>query len=315
MIFAKTKSKTQTLGLALGSGGARGWAHVGALRALREANLEPDVIAGTSAGSIVAAGYASGQLHALDQIADALDWRLIARLFVEFGFQKDGLIKGTHVMRFLKEIIPVETFESLRIPVAIVATDLEREKEVVFNTGSVHHAIRASIAIPGVFTPVMHGRHVLADGGLVNPVPVSVARALGATKVIAIDINTHLSAFPEKPVAADEPAEFLTPERYATLVRFISPEYVERITRTFDSWRRKRQLAAQAPKPPTVFTILTRTFRLYENTLTRTQLVHTPPDLLITPPVGHIPTLDFAHARETIDIGYRATLKALESGI
>jgi len=271
--FTKTKSKTRVLGLALGSGGARGMAHVGVLRALREADLEPDVIAGTSAGSIVAAAYASGRLNVLEQLAEVVDWRLVARLFFEFGFKKDGLLRGTRIMRFLGEIIPAENFEMFRIPTAIVATDLQNEAEVVFQSGPVHHAIRASIAIPGVFTPVPHEGRLLADGGLVNPVPVSAARALGATHVIAVDINTRQGETAQVEGKAD------------------------------------------AQKTPSLFTVLTRSFRLYENTLTRAQLLQSPPELLVAPPVGHIPTLDFLHAREAVSAGYYATLNALEKGI
>jgi len=270
MSFIKTKSKTRVLGLALGSGGARGMAHVGVLRALREADLEPDVIAGTSAGSIVAAAYASNRLNVLEQLAEVLDWRLVAKLFFEFGFKKDGLLRGTRIMQFLGEIIPAEDFGALRIPAAIVATDLENETEVVFQSGSVHHAIRASIAIPGVFTPVSHEGRLLADGGLVNPVPVSAARALGATNVIAVDINTSTM-----------------------------------------NGSKMLPLQSQGEKPPSLFTILTRSFRLYENTITRAQLRQSPPDILVAPPVGHIPTLDFLHAREAISAGYHATLEAL----
>ena len=271
MMFAKTKSKTRVLGVALGSGGARGWAHVGVLRALAEADMEPDVLAGTSAGAIVAAAHASGRLKALEDLADTLDWRTVAKLFVEFGFPKDGLLKGRRVAEFLRELIPAESFGSLRIPTAMVAVDLQDEREVVFQSGPLHHAIRASIAIPGIFTPVPHEGHLLADGGLVNPVPVSVARRMGATKVIAVDINTRQGGI------AEEPRE-------------------------------------DAPKP-TLFTVLTRTFRLYENTITRTLLQQSPPDILIAPRVGHIPTLDFARGREIIGEAYHETLKIIGGGI
>ena len=270
MIFAKTQSKTRVLGLALGSGGARGFAHVGVLRALREAGLEPDVVAGASAGAIAATAYASGRLNALEEIAETLDWRLVAGLFLEFGIPRDGLVKGVRVMRFLDELIPAERFESLGVPVAIVAADLEAESEVVFTRGPLHPAIRASIAIPGVFTPVPHEGRLLADGGLVNPVPVSAARALGATHVIAVDINTQRGG--------GEPAEPAGPQ-----------------------------------KTPSFFNVLTRSFRLYENAITRLQLLQTPPDLLIAPAVGHIPALDFTHARECVEAGRAAAFAALDA--
>ena len=266
----KTKSKTRVLGLALGSGGARGLAHVGVMRALRESGLEPDVIAGTSAGSIVGAAYAAGRMDALEEVLDSMDWRVVAGLFIEFGFNKDGLLKGTRVMKFLKEVIPTENFGALKIPLAMVATDLDGEREFVFRAGPVHHAMRASIAIPGVFTPVQHEGRLLADGGLVNPVPVSVARAMGATHVIAVDINTRCGKISDDEKDAD-----------------------------------KRRAV------PSVFTILTRSFRLYENALTRALLEQSPPDILIAPPVGHVQALDFLHAKPCVHEGYVAAMRAI----
>ena len=307
--FAKTKSKTRVLGLALGSGGARGLAHVGVLRALREADLEPDVIAGTSAGAIVAAAYASGRLGALEGIAEELDWRLIAGLFIEFGIPRDGLLKGARVMRFLRDIIPAENFEALRIPAAVVAADLDAEGEMVFTSGPLHHAIRASIAIPGVFTPVAHNGRLLADGGLVNPVPVSAARALGATRVIAVDINTRQGEFPP-PDDSDEPRgmdALLTPERLAALNNFPLAK------RALENWQARRERASKEPKPANLLTVLTRSFRLCENTITRVLLEKMPPDLLVTPAVGHVPTLDFTHAQHCIEAGYEATFEALKN--
>ena len=313
MIFAKTKSKTRVLGLALGSGGARGLAHIGVLRALREADLEPDVIAGASAGAIVAAAYASGRLNALGEIAETLDWRLVAGLFIEFGIPRDGLVKGVRVMRFLRDIIPAENFNALRIPTAVVAADIDAEAEAVFTSGPLHHALRASIAIPGVFTPVPHNGRLLADGGLVNPVPVSAARALGATHVIAVDINTRRGSFPpvEKPVEPGGVEALLTPERLGALDRFIP---ATRMKNALENWRAQRRAATPAPRPANLFAVLTRSFRLYENTITRVLLGHSPPDLLVAPAVGHVPTLDFTLARACMDEGRDAMFKALDGG-
>ena len=310
MMFVKTKSRTRVLGLALGSGGARGFAHVGVLRALREADLEPDVIAGASAGAIAAAGYASGRLGALEEIAETMDWRLVAGLLFEFGIQRDGLLKGTRVMRFLRDVIPAENFHALRIPCAVVAADLDAESEVVFTSGALHHALRASIAIPGVFTPVPHDGRLLADGGLVNPVPVSAARALGATHVIAVDVNTRQGVFPpvEKPAEPAGLDALLTPGRLDALDRFIP---ASRVKNALDAWQARRR----APRPPTFFNVLTRSFRFYENTITRMRLRQTPPDLLVAPAVGHAPTLDFTNAGPCVEEGRRAMFAALGEGV
>lgn len=321
MFHIKTKSKTRVLGVALGSGGARGWAHVGVLRALKEADVEPDVIAGTSAGAIAAAAYASGNLHVLDDIADSFDWRLIARLFIEFGFPRDGLLTGRRIVKFIKELIPNETFESLRIPTAVVATDLDLEEEFLFTGGAdLHLALRASFAIPGVFTPVRHNGRLLADGGLVNPVPVTACRRLGATKVVAVDVNTLQGVSAPEPPAHHDYFSYLeallTPERLAAFERFIPVERLLRFKRMVKTRRMRRSAAAAtAARTQSIFMILTRTIRLYENEISRCHLLQTPPDVLITPPVGHVPTLDFSLARQTIVDGYNAALDAIDKGL
>lgn len=178
------------IGLALGSGGARGFAHLGVLRALREAGLEPGLVAGCSMGALVGLGAATGQVEDMIRFAQELDWRKALRYFVEARLPKSGLLDGGRVMEFIGRYCRGRRIEDLPMPYAAVATDLAKGAEAVLDTGPADEAVRASIAIPGLFTPVKRGRRYLVDGGLVNPVPVNVARRMGAAFVVAVDV-TH----------------------------------------------------------------------------------------------------------------------------
>jgi NTE family protein len=183
----KTKKKRA---LVLGSGGARGWAHIGVLKALEELECKPDIVVGTSIGAIVAAIHAAGALKEAEKIAASIDWKQVARLFFEVNIPRSGLLKGQRIIELLRSLIQVKRIDQLPIPYAAVATDLRLEKEVVMTEGDLFKALRASFSIPGVFTPVEHAKgQWLVDGGLVNPLPVSVAREMGATHVVGVDIN------------------------------------------------------------------------------------------------------------------------------
>ena len=204
------------IGLALGSGGARGGAHLGVLQALAELGIRPHCIAGTSIGALVGAFAAAGRADRLFDLAERFaDWRELGRFFFEVSPALDGLYDGKRVMRELSDLLGVETFEALPTPFAAVATDLLTGREAVFTAGPLARAIRASIAIPGVFRPVHDGTRLLVDGGLSNPVPVTACRALGADFVIAVDI----AQLPSNPATPASPP--LTPPLADILVRTI----------------------------------------------------------------------------------------------
>jgi len=177
------------LGIALGSGGARGLAHIGVLEELAGLGIEPDVVAGTSIGSMVGAGYCAGQLDKMRELALNLDLRTFLFRIMDFGTPRSGFVEGKRIRALLEEILPGATFDSLNKPFRCVAADLKTGEEVVFSEGPVIDAIRASISIPGIFTPARSGEAFLIDGGLVNPVPVDQTRDLGAEKVLAVDVN------------------------------------------------------------------------------------------------------------------------------
>ena len=181
------------IGLALGSGSARGWAHIGVIKALDEAGIRLDYIAGTSAGAVVGAVYASGRIDSLKDVVLRLDWRKVIS-FLDVVFPKSGLIDGKKIADFVRTNVGEKNIEDLRLPFCAVSTDLATGNEVLIKNGDIIEAVRASISMPGVFTPVKISNAILVDGGLVNPVPVSVARKMGADLVIAVNLNHGIVA-------------------------------------------------------------------------------------------------------------------------
>ena len=187
------------IGLALGSGGARGWAHIGVLRALLAMGVRPDVVTGTSIGAMVGAAYAAGAFDAFLRELEALNWVRLAAFFVEPRMWTRGIFSGKTVTTWLErpDLLGARTFADLRLPFAAMATDLFTESPVTLREGRLSHAVRASISIPGVFDPVPHEGRFLVDGGFTDPVPVAAARALGADFVIAVDINGGTAGKPK----------------------------------------------------------------------------------------------------------------------
>jgi NTE family protein len=183
----KAPLRLPRIGLALGGGAARGFAHIGVIQVLEEAGVRPDMVVGTSAGSLVAALYASGKNGAeLARLALAMDESAIT----DWAFPGRGLIRGEGLARYVRDNTGGRTIEQLPLPLGIVATDLDSGEGVLFQRGDLGTAVRASSAVPAVFQPVRIGSREYVDGGLVSPVPVRFARQMGAELVIAVDIST-----------------------------------------------------------------------------------------------------------------------------
>src|SRR5680860_1343396 len=198
-----------TIGLALGGGAARGWAHIGVLRSLIAAGLEPDIIAGTSIGAVAGACYVTGKLDALEDFATALTRRRVFG-FLDFNFAGSGLLTGQRLSARLDHHLKEFSIEKLDRKFVAVATELGTGHEVWLNKGSLVHALRASFALPGIFRPVQINGRWLIDGALVNPIPVSVCRALGARIVIAVNLGGDL--FGKGSVIHDQEAFAETPQ-------------------------------------------------------------------------------------------------------
>ena len=179
------------IGLALGSGSARGWSHIGIIDALAEAGIQPDIVCGSSIGALVGAAYVAGRLGGLRQWAEAATWREVVGL-MDVRLSGGGLISGELVVSFLHELGITKPIESYPIPYAAIATDLVTGREIWLQSGPIDEAVRASISIPGILSPVRIHDTWLLDGGLSNPVPVSVCRALGADVTIAVNLNGDL---------------------------------------------------------------------------------------------------------------------------
>ena len=185
-------SKKPVVGLALGAGAARGFAHVGVIKALEAQGIRPDLVVGSSAGSVIAALLASGATgNDLNRLALNLDEATIADWGLPFAGRFGGLIKGDALQNMVNREVQNKTIEQMRIPLGIVATDLQSGKGVLFRSGNTGQAVRASCSVPGVFQPTVIGNKEYVDGGLVAPVPVSYARQMGATIVIAVNISSE----------------------------------------------------------------------------------------------------------------------------
>ena len=185
-------SKKPVLGLVLGAGAARGFAHVGVIKALEAQGIRPDIVVGSSAGSVIAALLASGATgNELNRLALNLDEATIADWGLPFAGRFGGLIKGDALQNMVNKEVQNRTIEQMRIPLGIVATELQSGKGVLFRSGNTGQAVRASCSVPGVFQPTVIGGKEYVDGGLVAPVPVSYARQMGATLVIAVNISSE----------------------------------------------------------------------------------------------------------------------------
>jgi len=302
------KRRGPTIGLVLGSGAARGFAHIGVLRALRAHGIAPDIIVGTSMGALVGGCYATDQLDMLEDWARSLTMRrIISYLDVSIG--GSGLINGTRLANRLEESIGPKTIEDLPIRFAAIATEVGTGHEVWLTRGSLALAIRASYALPGIFPPVRLGGRWLVDGALVNPVPVSAARALGARVVIAVNIDAD--RFGRGATIASHGSE--PGDGEATASPAEPRNGFARLRGMFGAERAlKRQIVTGAARPG-FSTVMIESFNIMQDRLTRMRLAGDPPDIHITPRIGHVGWLDFHRAAESIAVGQAATEKALET--
>ncbi len=306
------------IGLALGSGSARGLAHIGVIRALEEAGIKIDCVAGTSIGALIGAVFASGKLKDLEKNYLDFDWKKIAYFF-DIVFPKSGLIDGKKVADFVREYIHAENIEHLPLAFRAVATDIGSGEEITMDKGDVIEAVRASISVPGIFTPVRKNGRVLVDGGLINPVPVSTVRSMGAKFVIAVDLNHKIVAgkAPKSLSKSSKPSEY-GGSFVQTLSRMGGAKYLAALERinlglqSMDNPALRQIQAWLAEEPlPNIFEVLLSSINVMETQITRTRLHLDPPHLLIQPPLGNIRFLEFNRAEEIINIGYEETCKQL----
>jgi NTE family protein len=277
------------------------------LEALQDAGIEPHIVCGTSMGAFVGAAYVTGRLSELKTWASALTWRGIVSL-LDVRLTGGGLIEGGEIAALMTELGIAAAIEHVSKPFAAVATSLVTGREIWLRTGPIAEAVRASIAIPGIISPLRHGEDWLLDGGLVNPVPVSVCRALGADILIAVNLNSDLVG--RRFQAAAEPRDVAD-------TAAVPPDLIKRmLERVPQAWR--EQAAVIAPrllptqtKMPAYFEVLANSLNIMEDQITRTRLAGEPPHVALAPRLSHIDPFAFDRAAEGIAEGRASVEQAL----
>lgn len=305
-------TSTPTIGIAFGGGAARGWAHIGVLQALEEAGIRPSVVAGTSIGAVVGGCFVAGRLDHLREFALGLTRRKVFGYF-DLNLTGSGLINGQKLNDVLRRGLGETRIEDLDMPFTAVATEIGNGHEVWLSRGSVVDAVRASYAIPGVFRPVRLDGRWLFDGALVNPIPVTVCRALGAQYVIAINLNADL--FGLGTVLADASAnDALDAEDLP------DPLASQADTLSFaNGWGATKLLQRQVfgrrrnaiDTAPSISTVMVDAFNIVHDRIARSRLAGDPPDLMISPRLSGFGLFDFHRAEELIACGYHAGQRIL----
>lgn len=284
-IAETVKSDKAGISLALGGGCARGWAHIGVLRALDEAGIEVSMIAGTSVGALVGGCYLAGKLDELEEFARSLTKRRIFGL-LDFNFGGNGLFGGMKLDARLREHLSGVRFEDLTKPFVCVASEIRTGHEIWLSSGSLITAMRASYALPGVFEPVPANGRILVDGALVNPVPVSVCRAYEQRLVVAV--NLHYDLFGRAAVIKHNAGELVVEPDASPAARFQR-----------ESHSKEERLGLTG--------VMVEAFNIIQDRISRARLAGDPPDLSLQPKLGHIGLTEFHRADEAIKVGYETT--------
>ncbi len=289
------------IAVALGSGAARGWAHIGILQVLAENGIEADIVAGTSMGAVVGGCYSAGRMTEIEGFARELTRRRVFG-YLDFNLAGSGLISGQRLNAKLEAHLAELEIEGLGKRYAAVATEVGSGHEVWLSRGRLVDAMRASYAIPGIFKPVrIHGRW-LFDGALVNPIPVSVCRAFGARYVIAVNVNADLfgrgTVVPNLDAHSDPDAGETEPP--ATGARRSARQLIQ------------RQLFGRGEDAPGISSVMLDAFNIVQDRIARSRLAGDPPDVILTPKLADIGLFDFHRADEIIARGRVAAERAIE---
>jgi len=290
------------IGIALGGGAARGWAHIGVLQALAEVGLSPDIVVGTSIGSVVGGCYVSDKLDELEIFARSLTRRRVFGL-LDFNFAGSGLISGQRLSEELNDHLKHVQIENLNNKFVAVATELKTGHEIWLSKGPLVPAMHASYALPGIFRPVRINNRWLIDGALVNPIPVSVCRALGARIVIAVNLNWDF--FGKGTVVPDQDAfeEDVVPE-----AENLPPAGNGRAAQNL----LRRQFFGQGGDTPGISSVMMDAFNIIQDRIARSRLAGDPPDIMVMPILEDMGLFDFHMAEKAIASGKQATEKVLE---
>ena len=303
------KKKTPVIGLALGSGAARGWAHIGILNELHERGIEPAIVCGTSIGAFVGAAYVAGHLDLLQQWVCGLTRRDILR-YMDVQLFAGGFVTGASQKKIIRDHLGDALIETLKKPFATVATKLNTGMETWFQKGSILDAVHASIALPGLFSPVCIEDEWFVDGGLVNPVPVSVCRALGAEVVIAVNLNSDIVG----KHARDK--RITTVEEQANNENLNIMGFIEQMKKNLFSDEESfvNRLWTKQQEKPGVFDVLVGSINIMQDRITRSRLAGDPPDLMLSPKLSYLGVLEFDKGEEAIEEG-RACVQRMAAAL
>ena len=290
-----------TIGLALGGGAARGFAHIGVIRTLTAKGLKPDVICGTSIGAVVGGALATDRLDVLEAWARSLSRRRVLG-YLDVSLGGSGLIAGARLAARLDEALGNMAIEDLPVRFAAIATEIGTGHEIWLTRGRLADALRASYTLPGIFAPARVGGRWLVDGALVNPVPVAAARALGARLVVAVNLNAEL--FGRGTTIPSHGSDESDTLRQALGQR-------RGLRRMLGSEREMKRQVLGTPGSPGLMTVMSEAFNIMQDRITRARLAGDPPDVLIQPRLGSVGLFDFHRADETIALGAEAAERAI----
>jgi len=294
---------TPRIGLALGSGLARGFAHIGVIRALERHGIQPTVIAGTSMGALIGGAYYADRLDDLEDWAHSLT-RFKILSYLDFRVKSGGLIGGSRLHKLMKQHFGDMKVEDLKHPLISIATDLVTGHEVWLRHGNLVDALRASFAVPGIFPPQFTNNRWLIDGALVNPVPVSPCQALGARMTIAVNPNGDIIG------KAKHPGDSIP-----TVAGFdLFNQAQEQGGKTVEKAKKiglTRRIFRREEDAPSMFGVMVSSMNIAQDRLARSRLAGDPPDVVITPRIGHIGLMEFDRAEELIEEGEAAVERAL----
>lgn len=289
------------IGLALGSGMARGFAHIGVMKGLLKHGIEPHIVAGTSIGAVVGGSYLAGKLDEFEEWALSLNRRTIIK-YMDFRARSASLIGGKRLQSVLEEHFGDLLIEELPHPFVAIAADIVTGHEVWLRKGDFINSIMASFALPGVFPPVIINHRTLIDGALVNPVPVSACLAMGSRLTIAVDLNADMIGKTAKPG-----------QGYQTVAGF--DVFDEKALSAEDQGLFKgaltKRLFRRSPDNPSLFGVMVSSLNIVQDRLTRSRLAGDPPDVHLKPRVGHIGLLEFERAKEVIKEGEASVERAM----
>lgn len=289
------------IGIALGSGLARGFAHIGVMRALKRHGIEPNIVAGTSMGALIGGAYLSNKLDDLEEWAYALT-KFKVLSYLDFRVKSSGLIGGERLTKLMLDTFGEIRVEDLKNPFIAIAADLVTGHEVWMRKGRLVDVMRASFALPGIFPPVPMNSRLLIDGALVNPVPVSACNASGARMTIAVNVSGDIIG------KVKRPGDKVPTVAGFDLMNFKGPDQVEEAKK---DGLINRIFRRDTVDSPSVFGVMVSSLNIVQDRLARSRLAGDPPDVLIVPRIGHVGLMEFDRAEELIAEGEAAVERAM----